>query len=178
MSDPTPAPLLTWSHDATEVPEAGLVRQRRASAAELTALAAALDLLSCDSLVADYRVKPIAGGGYRLHGTLEAAVRQACIVSLEPIDARLTAPFDVEYWPPGRGADEPEGEIDALAAVEIEPLLHGRIDVGRIVFEQLAASLDPYPRKDGVAFTPPEDKAGDPARSGPFAALSRLKDKP
>lgn len=176
MSATTPAlPPLTWSHETTDIPEAGLPRQRRASPAELAALTRALELVACDSLVADYRLRPIAGGGYRLTGSLTAAVRQACIVSLEPIDATVTAPFDVEYWPPGRTTDEPEGEIDALSAVEIEPLLNGHLDVGRIVFEQLAASLDPYPRKEGAEFTPPEDKTGDAGASSPFAALARLK---
>lgn len=172
------ADILSWSHDATDVPERGLDVERRASASELVAITQELDLVSCDSLTARYRIKPVAGGGYRVSGDIAAAVEQRCIVSLEPVASKVAAPIEVEYWPGGRRDDaDDEGEIEALSAAEIEPLLNGRLDVGRIIFEQLAASLDPYPRKDGVAFEAPPEAPPGAAPGGPFAALGRLKAK-
>jgi hypothetical protein len=53
-------------------------------------------------------------------------------------------------------------------------LEHGLIPVGRIVFESLSASLDPYPRSEGAEFTWQDPKSESAAN--PFAALSKLKD--
>ncbi len=48
------------------------------------------------------------------------------------------------------------------------------IDLAAPVLEELSLSLDPYPRKAGVEFAPPEEA---PARSpdNPFAVLGKLK---
>ena len=47
------------------------------------------------------------------------------------------------------------------------------IDIGEVAAEFLALALDPYPRKPGVEFAPPEEEA--PTGSA-FGALARLKD--
>ena len=58
-----------------------------------------------------------------------------------------------------------------------EPISDGRIDLGPILYETLATSLDPYPKKDGVSFEwsqgaeEPRSEAG----TSPFAALGALK---
>jgi hypothetical protein len=52
------------------------------------------------------------------------------------------------------------------------------IDAGRIVFETLSASVDPYPRRAGAQFEGEElGDAAAPGASGPFAALKKLKDR-
>lgn len=170
------ADILAWAHDVTDIPERGLDVTRSASAAELGRIAAELDLVACDALAARYRIKPVAGGGYRVRGDITARVEQRCIVTLEPVAAEVAAPIEVEYWPSaGREGEDEDGEMEALSAAEVEPLEHGRIDIGRIVFEQLAAGLDPYPRKTGAEFTPPPEAPAGAATSGPFAGLARLK---
>jgi hypothetical protein len=45
-----------------------------------------------------------------------------------------------------------------------------------VVAEFLVLGIDPYPRKPGEVFTPPEP-AGDAKRDNPFAALEKLKKK-
>jgi len=68
--------------------------------------------------------------------------------------------------------------VEALSAAEIEPIEHGLIDAGRIIFETLSASVDPYPRKPGAEFTAEELGDGAAAtKTGPFAALKKLKDR-
>ena len=64
-----------------------------------------------------------------------------------------------------------------MSAAEFEPIEHGRIDVGRIVYETLSAAVDPYPRKAGAEFA--ADEVGGPLVGdyGPFAALKKLKDR-
>jgi hypothetical protein len=50
-------------------------------------------------------------------------------------------------------------------------LLDGAIDLGALAIEFLILGIDPYPRKPGAKFEPPQDLKPDP---GPFAALAGL----
>ena len=107
-------------------------------------------------------------------GTVDVTVTQTCVVTLEEIECRYSAPLNVEFWPAEMLAEEGEDEIDPLAA-DREPIEEGRIDVGRIVYEELASAIDPFPRREGAAFDW-EDKEGA-ERTHPFAQLARLKRK-
>ena len=64
-----------------------------------------------------------------------------------------------------------------LDAPEVEKFEHGIIPAGRIIFETLAASLDPYPRREGVEFNWQDPQATEPEKASPFAVLSKLNDK-
>ena len=57
----------------------------------------------------------------------------------------------------------------------LEKLERGLIPVGRIVFETLASSLDPYPRREGAAFNWQDPQSAGDKKANPFAALSKLK---
>jgi hypothetical protein len=52
-----------------------------------------------------------------------------------------------------------------------EPLEGGIVDLGALATEFLILGLDPYPRKPGAVFVPPQ---GADLDQGPFAALGRL----
>ncbi|CAN1722205.1 DUF177 domain-containing protein [Hyphomicrobium sp. 1Nfss2.1] len=166
---------LDWSYRVTEIPEGGLKETREATESERVRLATALEVISCRRLVAEFTIRAIGKGHYRLAGKVSTDVTQACVVTLEPIDQRATGDFDVEFWPADALPKASEDEIEALSAAEVEPIEHGRIDVGRIVFETLSASIDPYPRKDGVEFDPPPAE-DDGLAGGPFAALRKLRE--
>ena len=142
-------------------------------------LAKALDLIACDGLVFDYTIKPIADGRYRLKGQLNAQVTQACVVSLDPVTATIEEVVSVEFWPAHLVSERKSaGENAILGETDPEPLGQlGRIDSGRIAFEFLSASLDPYPRKDGAEFefsTRTEDNVVE-ATANPFAVLAKLR---
>lgn len=170
---------LAWTHRTSEVAEAGLIARRRASADERAAIAKALDLIACDDLVADYTVRPLGAGRYRMQGTIAARVTQACVVSLEPVPARIEETFEVEFWPGDSIPPATDAEIEVLGASDIEPLEHSSIEAGRIVFETLSASLDPYPRKEGALLEwPGGEEPSDPGGAGPFASLKSLKKRP
>ena len=47
----------------------------------------------------------------------------------------------------------------------------GRIDLGQYAVEQLALSLDPFPRKEGAEFVQPPE----PTEISPFSVLRSLK---
>lgn len=118
----------------------------------------------------------------RLEGHMEAEAVQACVVSLEPVASRLTEDFVQVYdLAPMDEADE-EGEVSVAPGPEDEdpePLGPDGLDLGEAVTQQLALSLDPYPRAPGAAL--PEDLTGpgeaQAHRESPFAALKTLKER-
>jgi len=170
MSEP-----LDWSYRVTEIPEGGLRQTREASDAERAQLAADLDILGCRRLVADFTIRATGQGHYRLKGSIVADLTQACVVTLEPVEQRALGDFDAEFWPAVALPETGEDELEALSAAEIEPIVHGRIDAGRIVFETLSAAVDPYPRQPGAEFSPEAASTAAPSDLGPFAALKKLK---
>lgn len=166
---------LAWIHTPRDVPSTGLVTHREATADELKALAEALELPSVEALTADYRLRPAAGGSVRLEGRLSAHITQECIVTLEPVSSVIETSFEALFVPEEMTADQDDdGTATALDAPEREPMENGTLDVGRIIFEELASSLDPYPRKAGAAFEW-TDAAVPASRTSPFAALARLR---
>jgi uncharacterized metal-binding protein YceD (DUF177 family) len=169
-------PLSNWSHATTDIPDRGLSRERAVSDAERAEIASTLKLISLDKLVANYRISSISGGAWRLAGELSADVVQPCIVSLEPVPSHLEEKFDVEFWTDAR-TDESGGDLSVLEGPDIEPLEGNEVPVGRIVFETLAAGLDPYPRKTDAAFNWTEPGGEAVTKTSPFAVLAKLKGK-
>jgi len=169
---------LEWTHGTAELGELGRSETRHASADELTALASALEILSCERLYARYEIAALGQGRFRLSGELEADVTQACVVTLDPVPGHIHEHFAVEFWPKQEPPSDAAGERAILTGADVEPIEGGRIDAGRIVFEHLSAALDPYPRKPGAEFRWDEaqGEAGAPAES-PFSVLAKLKEK-
>jgi hypothetical protein len=173
MTQPTTQPL-RWTHRVIEVPDGGLRQSWQASEAERSALAAALEVEGCEAAGADYTIGALGAGRYRMTGRVRASLAQRCVVSLEPLATRIDEPFEVEFRPPESITPESAAELEVLALPEIEPIEHGAIAAGRLVFETLLAAVDPYPRKEGAEFDWTA-RAGAEAAKGPFASLSGLK---
>ncbi|MCZ7594979.1 MAG: DUF177 domain-containing protein [Hyphomicrobium sp.] len=167
---------LHWSYRTTEIPEPGFRERRTATSAERATVAAALEVVSCEALTANFTIRATGQGCYRLAGKLEAQLTQSCVVTLDPVAQHVEATFDVEFWPPMSMPRPGEEEVEALSAAEVEPIEHGMIDAGRIVFETLSASVDPYPRKPGAEFQSDAIEDSSAPATGPFAALKKLKD--
>jgi len=169
-----------WDHAAPNIPDAGLARQRTATAEELWQIARALDLTECRSLEAKYTIVPLGTGRYRVSGTFEAIIAQACVVSLEPVTSAVDESFEATFWPQEDIPAPRSGELDIDDEPAVEPIVAGRIGVGRLVFECLAAAIDPFPRQPGASIDwpsapPAESSAGKP--ESPFAVLANIKSK-
>lgn len=172
---------LDWSVAVTDVPDAPLVASRQATAAELTSLQKTLGLLGLDDLSVDYTIKRQAGGMYRLSGHIRATVRQACIVSLEPVEERVSDDFAAEFWPESitpLATGGKDSELSVLEGTDVELIDNGRINIGRVVFETLSGALNPYPRKDGAAFDWQDQAADNPDKVSPFAVLAKIRRDP
>jgi uncharacterized metal-binding protein YceD (DUF177 family) len=166
------SPLL-WDVEIVTVPANGSEVRKTASPAEREALAAALAILGCESCTATYRVRRLAGDSYGVRGTLTAEVVQACVITLAPVHDAITATFNVEFRPADEAAAA-GGAVDLDDDTDIEPIVENRLAVGRVIFEELAAALNPYPRRPGAEYTPPVEDAST-GKVSPFAVLAKLK---
>lgn len=148
-----------------------------ASPDERAQVARRLGILAVDRLEAALVVKNLGAGLYRVEGSWEAEVQQACVVTLEPVadslSGHLEAAFEARDASAGRGGSEVVVEPEGADPAEILP--DEGIDLGELVVQELAVALDPYPRAPGAevpaAYRPPEVDED----TGPFAALKALK---
>jgi hypothetical protein len=155
--------------------------QLSANAAERAAVADLLGLSDLSSLAMTYSLYRLGQGRICLKGRLTAKLTQTCVVSLEPVLQELDVPLETAFWPPSQIRDLEQAAAEDPATQGIldwpEPIMDGKIDLGPVLYEGLATTLDPYPRAEGVTFAWSE-KAGEegtPTASGPFAALGHLK---
>jgi hypothetical protein len=122
---------------------------------------------------ASFDVTRRGSGGLHIVGSVSATVGQTCVVTLEPLANEVEETIDLAFEPPRRveQSAETEAQQHGVKWDEPEPLVGGLVDLGALATEFLILGLDPYPRKPGVVFEPPQDPKRD---QGPFAALGRL----
>lgn len=152
-----------------------------AGAAARDALARRFGLLSLDGLTATLEVSR-KGAVVLVAGRFAADAVQACIVSGEPVPARLAAPIDLRFQreeiAPGQELELHADELDML------PLDGDSVDLGEAVAQSLGLALDPYPRAPDATLeasrrhlsTEEEAEAAEAsakAAASPFAKLRR-----
>jgi len=156
-----------------EIPETGLHLEIEADAAVRAAVATAAGVNEMPQLTAVFDVARHGRDGLHVVGTVSARVRQTCVVTLEPVENEIAEPIDLVFVPPS--ALGPLAHEVNLGIEPIEPpeaLIDGVADVGAAATEFLMLGIDPYPRKPGAVFEPPQTAD---AGSRPFAALAALR---
>lgn len=151
-----------------------------ATPGELTEIARLLGLVALEEFSFAYGATLAGEGRLRLSGRLSAKLTQTCVVSLDPLAATLDLPVEIDFWPSAlqealqRSTEDPGNLHDWP-----EPIRDGRIDPGPVLYEVLATSLDPYPKREGASFqwSQPASPADESRRTGPFAALKTLKQR-
>lgn len=169
--------ILQWRHAVASIPEKGLAQDREATVAECEAISASLGILACNSVRARYRIIARGAGVYRLDGRVVADVEQECVVTLDAIAQRIEAQLKVLLRPAAKHDGDDLEITDPFEDDEVEMIEAGTIDVGRIVFEEIASRLDPYPRAPGVDFEwqDPESNEIGRDKESPFAKLAALR---
>lgn len=161
--------------DMGDLAKGEIVLEVRASPAERVALVRRLGVVSLDHLEATVHVRRLSGGVYGVRGRLSADVTQSCVVTLAPVAASLDDAFSVTWSRDTGWVDEGETLVEVEGA---EPFGgdSGTIDVGEAVAQQLALTLDPYPRAPGAQVPALDDDDG-PEEEGrrPFATLAELR---
>lgn len=141
------------------------------------ALARLADVRDLPRLEADFDVTRHGAGGLHVAGRVSATVGQTCVVTLEPLTNEIEEFVDLLFVPqaaaqkPADGS-ETENEPREVKWDDPEPLIDGMVDLGALATELLVLGIDPYPRKPGAVFQPPQVAQMD---DGPFAALGKLK---
>jgi hypothetical protein len=139
------------------------------------------------SVVVDLHVARRGRDGLHVAGELRARATQTCIVTLEPFEAEIVEPIDVDFAPDAapKAAEAKRRSAARGAPVEIEeegmddldapdPIVDGKVDLGALATEFLTLGIDPYPRKPGVEF---EEPAGPDESGSPFSKLANLKSR-
>lgn len=149
---------------------AGLSRTLEPDADARKRIARALDLQGLEGFVVDLSVTPTPSTSeWTLKGRVTAHAVQTCGLTLEPLPVDVDRRFSIQLV---EAAPQETDEIEVTLDEEDADLIEdGKIDLGQYAVEQLALSLDPFPRKPGAEFVQPEE----PNEISPFAALKALK---
>jgi uncharacterized metal-binding protein YceD (DUF177 family) len=172
-----PDPALPFSRllDVTSLRPDGVEVALEPSAEERGKVARLLELPAVSALGAILTATPARGGFIKVAGNLTATITQVCVVSLDEFDTDISEPVLIHFAPAEKAAALlAAAEADPEAAEPPDPIIDGKIDLGAVLVEFLALSLDPYPRKPGASF----DFKGDPDEPSPFAVLAKLKGAP
>jgi len=149
---------------------AGLKRSLEPDAEARQRIARALDLQALEDFVVDVEVTPTPSTSeWTMKGRVRAHAVQTCGLTLDPLPVDVDRRFSLQLV---EAAPQPTDEIEVTLDEEDADLIEdGKIDLGQYAVEQLALSLDPFPRKPGAEFVQPEE----PAEISPFAVLKALK---
>lgn len=152
---------------------AGVQRRLTPDADAMKRIARALDLQALDTFEADINLVPTVSG-WRLEGRVVADAVQTCGLTLEPLPVHVDRKFSVQMVEATEREDDEDGEIDLeLDDDSPDQIEGGSLDLGQYAVEQLALSLDPFPRKPGAVFEQPPE----PGEISPFAVLKSLQSK-
>lgn len=154
-----------------DIPESGQSFALAADADVRASVARMAGLRDLPRLQANFDVTRHGLGGLHVVGRVCATVGQNCVVSLEPLESAIDEGVDLLFMP--QAASRPEtadgGGRSEASSDDPEPLIGGVIDLGAIATEFFILGLDPYPRKPGAVFEPPQELRPD---GSPFAALA------
>jgi len=121
--------------------------------------------------------------GVLVDGQMKAEFVQRCISTLQDVPESLDLPFKLLLVDPAMAErmDADESYLDPNA-LEYDALEGDSIDIGDIVAQTLAISMNPYPRLDAVdvpALNNPNVTFNEPelGKPNPFSVLGALKDK-
>ncbi|WP_119458328.1 DUF177 domain-containing protein [Rhodospirillaceae bacterium SYSU D60014] len=157
------------------------VEEIAASESERGALVDRFGWLSMERLTATVRLRRLKGGLFRVFGRYEAALAQPCVVTLNPVPVEIAEEFDLLFGVGGEAPDESAAVTMVPTDEEPpEPIVGGQIDIGEAVVQQLAVSLDPYPRcpdavLPGELTEVPEEDREEGRSPSPFEVLAKLK---
>ena len=169
---------IAHSYNLARLGNAGDVVTIAADQDQRAAIAGWAQVLGIEKWQAQVDIKKLGLNRYGLDFHLTADVIQACVVTLEPVPGHLDCHFSRELVFVGASRHRPpQAESETVLDVseeegpeEIESL---HFDLAAPLLEEFTLALDPYPRRPGVAFTPPIEPSD--GSENPFAVLKALK---
>ncbi|UCI05952.1 YceD family protein [Mesorhizobium sp. B1-1-8] len=163
MQHAEPRSPVSFVANVARLPQKGLPIVVEADERQRAALAAEHDLLSVESYRAELMVAPWKRNGVKVSGRVEADITQACIVTLDPVEAHIDEPVEALFLPEqsklGREGFEGGGEIilEADGPDSPETFSGDTIDIGALAEQFFGLAIDPYPRKPGASVDVADD---------------------
>jgi hypothetical protein len=171
---------LSHPYNLARLGNAGEEVRFAADAAQRSAIAGWSGVLSLEKFEVLVQIAKLGATRFGLDFTLDVDVVQACVVTLEPVPAPIAHRFhrELQFTGPVRHkpvSDDsgPELVLDMAKDEGPEEIQSLHYDLAGPALEEYVLSLEPYPRRPGVAFAP-ESGASDRPES-PFAVLKDLK---
>lgn len=169
-----PESPVSFPVNVLRLPQKGMPVAIEADAGQREALAKVHGLLSVGRFDAELIVSHWKRKGVAVSGRVVGDIVQACVVSLEPVEAHIDAPVHAVYVPEGSRLavqDRHGGEIllDADGPDGPETFSGEEIDVGAVAEEFFALAIDPYPRKEGAHLPAGADAEAAEEAAGPLA---------
>ena len=154
-----------------------------ADAGERAGLAKLWSILEVKALTATFEVRRWKRDGVRLKGRVKADIVQACVVTLDPVEAHIDEAVELVFVPEGSklarmpvASETGEVLLDPDGPDAPEIFTGDTIDVGVVAAEYAALAIDPYPRKADVDFSGHiESTDKDDRKPSPFAVLKDWK---
>jgi len=180
---------LSFPVSLQRLPQKGLIVKIDADQRDLEALRDFHELRDVKSFKADLQIIPWKKDGIRVRGVVKAEIVQSCIVTLEPIDAKIDTEVDTIFVAENSRLarlplDENGELIISAEGPDIPETFSGdTLDAGAIAEEFFELAIDPYPRKEGLEAASPvvvtygEDDSEAEKPANPFAALKDWKQK-
>ena len=160
----TDEPFFSHPIRVDDIPDRGMDITIDVPETDRERLAKVLNLAAIAMLTGHFALKR-KGREVIAKGEVKAHIEQICVVSLDPSETDVVEAVDLRFSPDAPDLDDEEAPLDSP-----DPIVNGMIDLGSLVAEFLALSLDPYPRKPGVEFK----FELDTEEEHPFAALKKL----
>ena len=168
--------VLNWSHRAAEIRACQTFR-RGADDVEREGLGVLIGNAKCLSLEAEYMITRDNSVRFGVVGRVRARLEQICGVTLEPTWQEIDEALEVVFEAGARQPETADLAIDPLGEDPREPIVDGRLEIGRIVAEIVASAADPFPRSADAELDRWEAGGGDTEEEGadnPFAVLRGL----
>lgn len=177
-------PEFSYFVNVNDVPAREKKFKLEASSEECDALSKRFDLVSIRDFHAHLVMKNEGRSrGITMVGKLNAVVIQVIGQQSEGQEHVVDDTINIRFLPEERITPELDEEnLMTLDSEDLEPMPEDRFDLGELMAQYLALSVDPYLSDDfrlsqaepmpGVSFNEPELK-----KPNPFAVLSDLKDK-
>ncbi len=147
---------------------------------ECEALARRFHILAVKDVSAEFKIlHDQEEGCFKIDGRLKGSVIQASIVSQSPVEELIEEVLHIKIRLLAPDEDYDENIIDELddLSEDIEYIKEGKVDVGELVAQYLALSLNPYPRNEGESLgdNSHHEDEGENEKRNPFDILSTLK---
>jgi uncharacterized metal-binding protein YceD (DUF177 family) len=149
----------------------------RATEAECAALAKRFGILDVHDL--DAHITLMRGARpdlFKVEGELSAVVVQECCVTLAPVEERVAESYS-ELLTTSPQMLGPADDTDMDGDKPVELIQGDAIDIGEVVAQWLALTLNPYPRSDAPTFEYIEAAGSTKDMQTPFKVLETIQER-